>query len=531
MSLALCQVLGKLVGMDNIWDCVIVGGGAAGLSAALVLGRARRRVLLIDAGDQSNLPAPGIGGLLGSDGHPPADLYVAGRAELAAYPSVEVRTGEVVGGEPGFALELADGAREQARTVLLATGMEYRSPDLAGLEGLWGRSVFHCPFCHGWEMRDAPVAVIAQGDRAVHSALLMRGWTEDLVVLTNGDSGLDDAQVKQLDAAGISVDDRPIAGFVARDGELEAVEFTDGTRLARRGALVAATLHQRSPLALQLGAVSGPGPIAADALVVDAFARTSVRWLFAAGDLAAQMPQVATAVASGSQAGAAVVQHLLGEDVGLPVPPWPARTAVTAQFWERHYGQRGRIWSGRVNAQLAKIAADLPAGRALDLGCGEGGDSVWLAEQGWEVTGVDVSETALARAAAAAQERGVADRTTFERHDLSESLPDGRFDLVSAQFLHSPVTIDRTDVLRRAADTVVPGGLLVIVDHGAPPPWAPAQVRKFMFPGADEVVDSLNLDAAHWERVRVGADEREVTGPNGQRGTLIDNVMVLRRLG
>lgn len=517
--------------MEKVWDCVIVGGGAAGLSAALVLGRARRQVLLVDAGNQSNLAAHGIGGLLGSDGRAPADLYAAGRAELAAYPTVEVRTGEVVRGEPGFVLELADGTRERARTVLLATGMEYRAPKIAGIEELWGSSVFHCPFCHGWEMRDAPVAVIAQGDRAVHSALMMRGWTEDLVVLTNGDSGLDEAQVKQLDVAGIGVDERSIAQFVSRDGELVAVEFADGTRLARRGALVASTLHQRSPLAAQLGAVSAPGPIAVDALVVDAFARTSVPGLFAAGDLSAQMPQVATAVASGSQSGAAVVQYLLGEDVGLPVPPWPAQTAVTAQYWERHYGQRGRIWSGRVNAQLAKIAADLPAGSALDLGCGEGGDAVWLAEQGWQVTAVDVSETALARAAAEAQQRGVADHIAFERHDLSESLPDGRFDLVSAQFLQSPIAMDRAGLLRRAAVAVAEGGLLVIVDHGAAPPWAPEHVRKFEFPTADDVVDSLNLDDAQWERVRVGTDEREATGPDGQPGTLIDNVMVLRRLG
>ncbi|MUM29486.1 bifunctional NAD(P)/FAD-dependent oxidoreductase/class I SAM-dependent methyltransferase [Mycolicibacterium sp. CBMA 295] len=515
--------------MDNVWDCIIVGGGAAGLSAALVLGRARRRVLLVDAGNQSNLAASGIGGLLGSDGRPPAELYAAGRAELAAYPTVEVRTGEVVRGEPGFVLELADGTRERARTVLLATGMEYRPPNIAGLEGLWGGSVFHCPFCHGWEMRDAAFAVIAQGDRAVHLALLMRGWTEDLVVLTDGDGGLDDAQVKQLDAAGIGVDDRTIAQFVAHDGELAAVEFADGTRLARRGALVAATLHQRSPLAAQLGAVSAPGPVAADAPVIDAFTRTSVPGLFAAGDLGAQMPQVAAAVASGSQAGAAVVQHLLGEDVGLPVPPWPAQTTVTAQYWERHYGQRGRVWSGRVNAQLAKIAADLAAGAALDLGCGEGGDAVWLAERGWQVTAVDVSETALGRAAAEAQERGVAEQITFERHDLSESFPDGRFDLVSAQFLHSPIAMDRASLLRRAAGAVAHGGLLVIVDHAAAPPGSPGQVRRFEFLSADEVLDSLNLDDAEWERIRERAATGSDTGSDTHHGTLVDNVMVLRR--
>ncbi|MGV0744543.1 FAD-dependent oxidoreductase [Mycolicibacterium sp. XJ870] len=515
--------------MDKPWDCIIVGGGAAGLSAALVLGRARRRVLVVDAGNQSNLAAHGIGGLLGSDGRPPAELYAAGRAELAAYPSVHVRDGEVVRGERGFVLELGDGTRERARTVLLATGMEYRPPNIPGLEKLWGASVFHCPFCHGWEMRDAPMAVVAQGDRAVHSALLLRGWTDDLVVLTNGDGGLDEAQVKQLDAAGIAVDDRSIAQFVADGGELAAVEFTDGTRLARRGALVTTTLHQRSPLAAQLGAVAAPGPVVADGLVVDAFGRTSVPGLFAAGDLSAQMPQVAAAVAAGSQAGAAVVQSLSAEDFGLPVPPWPTNAAVTAQFWERHYGQRGRIWSGRVNAQLAKLAADLPAGRALDLGCGEGGDAVWLAENGWRVTATDVSDTAIGRATAEAQARGVTDRITFERHELSESFPDGSFDLVSAQFLQSPIAMDRIGVLRRAAAVVAPGGQLIIVDHGAAPPWAPEHVRKFEFPSAESVVADLDLPDEQWERVRVGQDEREATGPDGQPGTLIDNVMVLRR--
>ncbi|ORA40120.1 bifunctional NAD(P)/FAD-dependent oxidoreductase/class I SAM-dependent methyltransferase [Mycobacterium aquaticum] len=515
--------------MDDSWDCVIVGGGAAGLSAALVLGRARRRTLLVDAGAQCNSSAHGIGGLLGHDGRPPAELYGMGRAELASYPTVELRTGEVVRGEPGFVLELADGSQERARTVLLATGMEYRPPKLAGLEQLWGNSVFHCPFCHGWEVRDQPLAVIAQGDRAVHSALLLRGWTDDLVVLTDGPSGLNEAQVKQLDAAGVRVDERAIARLVADGDALAAVEFADGSRLARRGALVASTLHQRSPLAAQLGAVSAPGPVAADALVVDGFCRTSVPGLFAAGDLSAQMPQVAAAVASGGQAGAAVTQSLLGEDVGLPVPPWPTRTAVTAQYWERHYGQRGRIWSGRVNAQLERVAADLPAGRALDLGCGEGGDAVWLAEHGWQVTAADVSETALQRAAAEAATRGVSDRIVFERHDFSESLPDGDFDLVSAQFLQSPIAMDRTRFLRRAADAVTPGGLLVVVDHGAAPPWAPEHVRNFEFPSAEEVFAALELPEGQWERIQVGLEQRDATGPDGQRGTLIDNVIVLRR--
>ncbi|HWJ63477.1 MAG TPA: FAD-dependent oxidoreductase, partial [Acidimicrobiales bacterium] len=141
--------------MDENWDCIVVGGGAAGLSAALVLGRARRRTLVIDAGRQSNAVAHGIGGLLGHDGRPPAELYELGRGELAAYPTVEVRDGEVVAGEADdgrFTLQLADGRTETAKRVLLAGGMDYRRPDVAGAEERWGRSVFHCPFCHGWEV-------------------------------------------------------------------------------------------------------------------------------------------------------------------------------------------------------------------------------------------------------------------------------------------------------------------------------------------------------------------------------------------
>lgn len=515
--------------MTGEWDCIVVGGGAAGLSAALVLGRARRRTLVVDAGAPSNLAAHGVGGLLGHDGQPPAALYETGRAELAEYPNVEVRTGEVVRGERGFTLELADGTIERSRTVLLATGMEYRPPSIPGLEDLWGRSVFHCPFCHGWEVRDAPLAVIAKGERAVHSALLLRGWSDDVVLLTDGDDGLDDAQLKQLDAAGVAVDTRSVTGLVSESGELTAVEFADGERLARRAALVATTLHQRSTLAAQLGAMTAPGPVAVDGLVVDALQRTTVPGLFAAGDIGAQMPQVAAAVATGSMAGVSIMQSLLGDDVGLPVPPWPTHGLTATEYWERHYGQRQRIWSGRVNAQLSKVVADLPTGHALDLGCGEGGDAVWLAEQGWHVTAVDISETAIARAAAEAEARGVRDRVSFERHDLSDSFPEGTFDLVSAQFLHSTVRLERPQILANAARAVAPGGHLVIVDHAGMPSWVTNVPHDHPFPSAEEVLASLDLSAGEWDRVRIETIEREVTGPDGQEATLGDNLMVLRR--
>lgn len=310
--------------MDTTWDCVIVGGGAAGLSAGLVLGRARRGTLLVDAGTQSNLPAHGIGGLLGHDGRAPAELYAMGREEISAYPSVEVRDGEVTAAEridDGFVVQLGDGRRERARRILLAGGMDYRPPDVPGLAELWGRSVFHCPFCHGWEMRDQPLGVLANGERAVHSALLLNGWSDDIVVLTDGPSDLDDADQARLSAAGIGVDDRRVAELASENGELTAVVFTDGSRLARRGMLVATTLHQRSPLAEQLGVeFGGPSPVAVDPVAVDALYRTSTPGVFAAGDLSAQMPQVATAIASGSLAAAAVVQSLVADQHGLSVP-------------------------------------------------------------------------------------------------------------------------------------------------------------------------------------------------------------------
>jgi thioredoxin reductase len=310
--------------MDNLWDCIIVGGGATGLSAGLVLGRARRNTLLVDAGSPSNLSAPGIGGLLGHDGRSPAELYDVGRRELSVYPSVEVRTGEVVAGgrsDGEFVLQLADGRRERARRVLLATGMDYRPPELAGLDRLWGGSAFHCPFCHGWEMRDQPLAVLARGQRALHSALLLRGWSDDIVVLTDGPDDMEDADRARLAAAGVTVDERSVAELASETGQLTAVVFADGTRLPRTGILVATTLHQRSTLAEQLGADPGePTPVAENPIAVDGFYRTTASGVFAAGDLCARMPQVAAAIASGSHAAAAVVQSLMADEYGLAVP-------------------------------------------------------------------------------------------------------------------------------------------------------------------------------------------------------------------
>lgn len=304
--------------MDTDWDCIVVGGGAAGLSAALVLGRARRRTLLVDAGDQSNRPAHGIGGLLGHDGRPPAELYEIGRDELAGYPSVEVREGEVVRGERreqgGFLLELADGRGEASSRVLLATGMEYRPPRLPGIAERWGRAVFHCPFCHGWEVRERPLAVLDHGPEGARRALVLRAWSDEVALLANGPAELTDEDTERLAAAGVVVDERPVVGIRGRGEALEAVRFDDGDEHVCGGLLVPVTLHQRSPLAEQLGVTTAaPSPLTAEAVAVDAGTQAAAAGIAAAGDLTGTMPSVANAVAAGAKAAAAIVHELMEE--------------------------------------------------------------------------------------------------------------------------------------------------------------------------------------------------------------------------
>ena len=200
----------------------------------------------------------------------------------------------------------------------------------------------------------------------------------------------------------------------------------------------------------------------------------------------------------------------------------------TEEFWEELYRARDRVWSGDPNPVMVSVVEPLAPGTALDLGCGEGADAVWLARRGWTVTGVDVSAVALARAAAHASDAGV--DVEFQRHDLGGGFPEGSYDLVSAQFFQSPLEWDRTAILRRAAAAVAPGGLLLIVEHGAAPPWSDHHDHRF--PTAEETFAGLELDPSEWTTDRCGTHEREATSPDGTRtGTLIDNVIAARRTG
>jgi thioredoxin reductase len=301
--------------VSHLHDCLVIGGGAAGLNGALVLGRARRDVLLLDAGRQSNRPAHAVGGLLAQEGTAPDALYAAGRSQLAGYPSVTVQDGEAVAidalDDGTFRARLAGGTQALARRVLLTTGMDYVLPELPGVAERWGGAVFHCPFCHGWEVRDGALAVLGDGDVGVYKALLLRAWSDDVVLLG---SGFDPAGRAKLDAAGVKIDERPV---VAVRGEGATVVFEDGSELPRAGLLVAAPLSQRSSLAADLGVdLHPPGTI-----VVDDFGRTSVSGVFAAGDVAGTIQMVAAALGDGGRTGAFVHQHLLAEEHDLPFPP------------------------------------------------------------------------------------------------------------------------------------------------------------------------------------------------------------------
>lgn len=197
-------------------------------------------------------------------------------------------------------------------------------------------------------------------------------------------------------------------------------------------------------------------------------------------------------------------------------------------FWERRYASLSETSSGRPSTVLVRFVAERNTGTALELGCARGDDAIWLAKQGWIVTGVDVSESALRAARNAAEKAGVQDRTSFVRHDLCTSSPNGVYDLVTAMFLHSPVEFDRVRALRRAAGSVASGGLLLIAAHGSRAPWSWA-APDTVYPTAEHEFAELGLRDSDWRKVFVGPISRAATGPNDQHATVVDNVVALER--
>lgn len=199
------------------------------------------------------------------------------------------------------------------------------------------------------------------------------------------------------------------------------------------------------------------------------------------------------------------------------------------QFWDDFYRAKERVWSGKPNFVLVREITDLAPGTALDLGCGEGADAIWLAQRGWRVTAVDISQAALDRAAGHATTAGVADRIDWQRHDLATSFPTGAFDLVCAQFLHSPVVMPREQILRAAAAAVAPGGVLLIAGHAGFPSWDLDHDPAVHFPTSQEVFDSLDLPPGQWELQLSENLEHSLTAPDGTPATRTDNILKIRR--
>ena len=292
------------------FEVVIVGGGAAGLSAALVLGRARRRVAVIDAGEPRNAPAAHMQGFLSRDGMPPSELLAAGRAEVTGY-GVEIISERVVDIEPGFTVTLANGRSLTARRILLATGVGDELPAIDGIWERWGKDLLHCPYCHGWEVRDQPLGVLGSIPGSVLHALLVRQWSDDVIFFAHTYDLTNDER-RQLDARGIHIEEGVVTRLVIDDDHLRGVALTDGRVIERTAVFVRpGNVPHNDGLAAALDCdVNEAGFV-----IVDATGRTSNPGVWAAGNVVDPRAQVITSAGQGSAAAIAINADLVQDDV------------------------------------------------------------------------------------------------------------------------------------------------------------------------------------------------------------------------
>lgn len=317
--------------VDARVDAVVIGGGAAGLNGALMLARSRRDVLVIDSGAPRNAPAEGVHGLLGREGMPPGELLRLGRDEVRRYGG-RILDGQVVDAVragDGFAVSLADGRVVQARRLLIATGLRDALPDIPGLAERWGRDLVHCPYCHGWEVRDRAIGILATGDASVHQALLFRQLSDDVAYLANGHAP-DALARERFDALAIPVVEGVVVAVETGDGSgdqtndgITSVRLDDGRRIAREVLAVATRMEARTA---GLAGLAGLGLRTVDlpagmgtSIHADEFGRTGVPGVWAAGNVADAKAQVGAAAAAGALAGAQINAELVLEDADRAV--------------------------------------------------------------------------------------------------------------------------------------------------------------------------------------------------------------------
>ncbi|WP_245746399.1 NAD(P)/FAD-dependent oxidoreductase [Nocardia altamirensis] len=307
------------------YDVVVIGGGAAGLGGALMLARARRSVVVLDAGEPRNAPASGVHGLFALDGIPPSELLARGRAQLREYGG-DVVHGQVEGATrvaDGFEVRTTDGRVVRARRLLVTTGLVDELPDIPGLRERWGRDVVHCPYCHGWEVRDQAIGVLGVGPMSVHQALLFRQWSSDVTLFTHVMPSLTVADAEQLAARGIRVVDGEVASLEVVDDRLTGVRLSDGTVVAREAVTVMSWMRARTDFlaALGLRPVAHPSGLG-EHIPVDATGRTEAPGIWAAGNVTDLSAQVGGAAAAGAFAAAQINADLVAEDTRQAVAVW-----------------------------------------------------------------------------------------------------------------------------------------------------------------------------------------------------------------
>jgi thioredoxin reductase len=311
-----------------IYDCIVVGGGPAGLSAALVLGRCRRRVLVCDAGRPRNRRARAAHGFLTRDGIAPAELLRIAKEQLAPYDSVELRAAEVVDAvrdADGYEVWCADGSRLFCRKLLLATGVVDELPALDGIEALYGVSVHHCPYCDGWEWRDQAIAIYGRGEQAAGLAQALTGWSRDLLLCSDGPAELPDRTMERLESLGIPVREERVVRLEGRDGKLQRIVFERGAPAVRRALFFSTGQHQASPLAARLGcAFTERGAVATGTCEA-----TNVPGLYVCGDASKEVQFVVVAAAEGAEAAVAINKALLEEELaGQKSSSTPSRASL-----------------------------------------------------------------------------------------------------------------------------------------------------------------------------------------------------------
>lgn len=294
------------------YDVIIAGGSFAGLSAAMQLARARRNIAVIDAGEPRNRFADSAHGFLGHDGKAPGTIRGEAFEQLARYPAATLIEGRVIHAESipnGFAVTLANDRKLTAQRLILATGMRDALPELPGIRGRWGKTVLHCPYCHGFEVADRKLGVLASSPFSIHQAGLLPDWGP-VTYFTQGKFEPDDEQREFLARRGVTFVRSPIVALLGPAPELEYVQLENGATVAIGALFAAPKTHLASPLAGQLGCALEEGPMG-PYIRVDELQRTSVAGVFAAGDAAMPMANASLAAASGTKAGISTHQSLI----------------------------------------------------------------------------------------------------------------------------------------------------------------------------------------------------------------------------